>query len=266
MRYTNRYTLSTPESVELEFDLAGVGNRILALFIDYLVLALLLLVYWVFWAIVAIQLLDYLTRLEGDFSSVPIWLLGISILGNFILYSGYFVFFEVWWQGQTPGKRFAKIRVVRDDGRPIGLSQAVLRSLLRPIDDLFFLGLAFIVFGKREKRIGDWVAGTLVVQLGSRGNAPDLQYSEAAVQFAAELPHLADLDALTADDFAVVREYLKRRPNLTRKARRDLSMKLATETRDRIHLDTIPPNTTSDDFLEALYLAYQGRSGDAYSS
>jgi len=257
MRYTNRHTLSTPESVELEYHLAGVGNRVFALIVDYSLLLILLLVYWTIWVLFALQLFNYLSQLGGDYSAVPIWLLGIAILGNFVLYSGYFVFFELLWRGQTPGKRMAKIRVVREDGRPLGVSQSVLRSLLRPIDDFIFLGLLFIVFSKQEKRIGDWVAGTLVVQVEPQASKAQLQCSEAAHRLAPDLPSLTTLDALSPDDFAILREYLTRRASLTRPARQDLSMKLAHQTRQRIQLETIPADTSSDDFLEAVYLAYQ---------
>lgn len=257
MRYTNRHTLSTPESVELEYHLAGVGNRVFALIVDYSLLLILLLVYWTIWVLFALQLFDYLSQLGGDYSAVPIWLLGIAILGNFVIYSGYFVFFELLWRGQTPGKRMAKIRVVREDGRPLGLSQAVLRSILRPIDDFIFLGLLFILLGKQEKRIGDWVAGTLVVQVESQSSKAQLQCSETAQRLALELPSQTTLTALSPDDFAILREYLTRRASLTRPARQTLSMKLAHQIRQRIHLETIPPDTSSDDFLEAVYLAYQ---------
>lgn len=260
MRYNNRFTLSTPESVELEFALAGIGNRVFALFIDYQVLGLILIGHLIVWIFASIQLLDYLTRLEGDFSSAPLWLLGIFLIFNFSIFVGYFVFFEVRWQGQTPGKRLAKIRVVRDDGRPVGLNQAVLRSLLRPVDDLFFIGLFFVLLNKQEKRIGDLVAGTLVVQEERDGSKTAILCSERAQQLALELPEKSDLDHLTPDDFAVIRAYLRRRKAMTSRSQVEVSMKLAQQIRELIKFEVIPPNMTSEDFLEALYLVYQERS------
>lgn len=259
MRYNNRFTLSTPESVELEFALAGIGNRVLALFIDYQVLGLILAGHLIVWIFASIQLIDYLTRLDGDFSAAPLWLLAIFLVFNFAIFVGYFVFFEVRWQGQTPGKRLAKIRVIRDDGRPVGLNQAVLRSLLRPVDDLFFLGLFFILLNKQEKRIGDLVAGTLVVQEEREGKT-DIHCSEHAQELALKLPEQSQIQHLTPDDFAVIRAYLRRRKAMTSRSRTEISMKLAQQTRQLIQLDVIPPNVTSEDFLEALYLVYQERS------
>ncbi|QKD83893.1 RDD family protein [Thermoleptolyngbya sichuanensis A183] len=255
MRFFNRINLHTPESVELEFSLAGIGNRALALLIDYHVVALSLLGFSILWIFLSTQLMSYLLQREGDFSAVPPWLLAVFILGTFAIYAGYFIGFEVYRQGQTPGKRFAKIRVIRDDGRPIGLTQAALRSLLRPIDDFFFIGALFILFGKREKRIGDWVAGTIVVQETGRRAKPSLALSDRTQQLVAHLPTLANLRNLHPDDLAVIREYLDRRKDLTRKARHDLSLTLACQVRSRIQLEAIPDGLTSDEFLEAVYLA-----------
>lgn len=274
MRFFNRVSLSTPESVELELTLAGIGSRTLALVIDYQILALLVIGFWLFWLLVFLVLLGYAEELRLSYEQLPLWLLAIGILINFVLYSGYFVFFEVMWQGQSPGKRFAKIRVVRDDGRPVGLPQAVLRSLLRAIDDFLFIGMLFIVFSKREKRIGDWVAGTIVIQVNPGADMPQprawwsrasprtdsaavVPQTSAAHQLATQLPLLADLTQLLPDDFAIIREYLRRRSTLDPAARHQKSMQLAEQLRSLLKLETIPPNCSSDEFLEAAYLAYQ---------
>ena len=92
------------------------------------------------------------------------WVIAIMAMILYGLYVGYFVGFETLWQGQTPGKRRAKIRVIRDNAQPVGLFQSTLRALLRPVDDILFVGFLFILLGKREKRLGDWLASTLVVQ------------------------------------------------------------------------------------------------------
>ena len=253
----NRIKVLTPESVELELLLAGIGSRAFALSIDYPLMFLVLVGFWLFLTLVATQLLNYLDKTGIPYGSIPTWIGAIAVLGSFLIFAGYFVFFEVRWQGQTPGKRIAKIRVIREDGRPVRLAQAVLRSLLRPIDDAFFIGAFLIFFGKREKRIGDWAAGTLVVQEDRPQSQAKIAVSDAAQQLAAELPQLTDLTQLRPDDFAVIREYLQRRPFMDSTARTELSLKLARQARAIVQLETIPPGLTSDDFLEAVYLAYQ---------
>ena len=143
MKYFNQVNLETPESVELEFSLAGIGNRIHALLIDYFLWSSLVL----FCQVTLVFLfLNYLAQ----YDSLAQFLVAIQLLVVFAIQVGYFVFFETIWQGQTPGKRRVKIRVIQDDGRPVQLQQATIRSLLRPIDDLLFLGMFFIIFGYRQ--------------------------------------------------------------------------------------------------------------------
>jgi uncharacterized RDD family membrane protein YckC len=248
--------LITPESIELEFTLAGIGSRALALLVDYHVLGVGLVLLWTLLGIFINQLEAYLDQLQINYSSFGPWILAIALLTSFIVYTGYFVFFEVIWQGQTFGKRLVKIRVIRDDGKPVGLAQSTLRALLRPIDDTLFLGAFLIFFSRREKRLGDMVAGTLVVQVAG-SEKKKLDISAVAENLAAQLPTIVDLTQLLPDDFAVIREYLQRRPFMSQSARRELSLKLAREIRSIIKLEEIPQGLNSDEFLEAVYLAYQ---------
>jgi uncharacterized RDD family membrane protein YckC len=271
MQLFKRVTLVTPESVELEFTLAGIGSRAHAVLMDYAILTIGSLLFWILWGLFAYQLSNYLEQTGIDYSGLPLWLLAIGILLSFIGTTGYFVGFEVLRQGQTPGKRFAKIRVIRDDGRPVGLAQAVLRSLVQPIDFFLFLGAFLIFFGKREKRLGDWAAGTLVIQ-ENRANRKAITLSDDAKAFAVSLSQpvdapLADttqtqttgtdFTKLRPDQFAVISEYLQRRTFMTRLAKAELSLDLARQVRSIIQLETIPDGMTSDVFLEAVYLAYQ---------
>lgn len=252
----NRFTLHTPESVELEFTLAGIGNRTYALLIDYICLGLILLVFLVGGLIFNSVLLDTITKLVGSTNRLELWSIAIQGLIAFFIYVGYFVFFETMWCGQTPGKRHVKIRVIRDDGRPVRLQQSTLRALLRPFDDLFFIGLFFIVFSQREKRLGDLVAGTLVIQEEQAVTA-QLKVSASAKSLAKKLFIDADISRLLPEDFAVVREYLQRREAMIPNARNELSKQLATQVKDIIGLPKLPTKVDANLFLEAVYHAYQ---------
>ena len=260
MRFFNRVTLQTPESVELEFTLAGIGNRAYALLIDYLVWGLLLIGFFITWAIFSSQLLEFLENLVGTNRQLELWLIAIQLLITFFIYVGYFVVFETLWQGQTPGKRFTKIRVICDDGKPIRLQQSTLRSLLRPIDDIFFLGVFFIVLGKREKRLGDLVAGTLVIQEEQPVSSSNFPVSKEAEALATQLLMDADFSGMLPEDFAVIREYLQRRAAMIPAARAELSRQLAHQSKDVIALEKVPKGVTANQFLEAVYLAYQRQS------
>jgi uncharacterized RDD family membrane protein YckC len=256
LRFFNEIRLRTPESVELEFPLSGIGSRAFALFVDYTVLSLAIAVVLLIWGIISYQLTQYFPDSEGLGS----WLIAIPFLLCFAIFVGYFVFFETLWQGQTPGKRLAQIRVIRDDGRPMSLPQATLRALLRIFDDLsfFVVGFLMIVIGKQEKRIGDWVAGTVVIQEHRSQSGKIQLFDQAKAQeVAGFLVDEQEISDLLPDDFAIVREYLRRRNKLSSQARETVSLKLAEQVKHRLALEGLPFNMSANTFLEGVYLAYQ---------
>ncbi|MEG3846571.1 RDD family protein [Microcoleus sp. herbarium19] len=257
MRLFNRFTLHTPESVELEFTLAGIGNRAYALLIDYIFLGLILIVFLVGSLIFNSVLLETIANFAGITNGLALWSIAIQGLIAFFIYVGYFVFFETVWSGQTPGKRQVKIRVIRDDGRPVRLQQSTLRALLRPFDDLFFIGVFLIVFNQREKRLGDLVAGTLVIQEEQTVKAAALKISTSAKSLAKTILADADISRLLPEDFAVIREYLQRREAMIPDARNELSKQLASGVKQIIALEKLPAKVDANLFLEAVYHAYQ---------
>jgi len=258
MSFFNRIRLQTPESVEIEFTLAGIGNRALALLVDYFLLGITLLLFVLAWAILSVQSFDLISSWTRNSQSLGLWLLAIFFLIVFFIYAGYFVFFETLWQGQTPGKRFAKIRVVRDDGRPIGLAQATLRSLLRPLDEFLYIGAFFIMFSRREKRLGDWAAGTIVIDSHITAASANFTISEQARSLYTELLDTTDFSQLLPDDFAVIREYLQRRGAMASRSRVALASKLTQQVVAIMRLEKLPA-VAPDIFLEAVYLAYQNK-------
>ena len=249
MEIFNKIKIQTPESVELEFTLAGIGNRALGLIIDYIIMGLIFFLFAIAWIYFLFGLLT---------ETLNQWLLAIYFLIFFFIYAGYFVFFEVLWQGQTPGKRYAKIRVIRDDGRTVGLQQATMRALLRPFDELLFMGALLIIFNKQEKRLGDFAAGTLVVQDEQPIATASFPISDAANTLAERLLEKVDFSLMLPDDFAVIREYLQRRGDMTVQAKEELSQKLSRRIEKLLVLDEKLGVTVSTEvFLEAVYLAYQ---------
>lgn len=253
MSLFNHIKVRTPESVELEFTLAGIGNRTIALIVDYLIWGALLIGVLMVWLILSVQIQQYFPNTRN----IEVWLSAISLLLSFAIYTGYFVLFETLWQGQTPGKRYTKIRVIRDDGQPVGATQAILRALVRPIDDIAFIGMLLIILTKREKRLGDFIAGTLVVQEQRPIASANFKLSPEADSLANQLLATQNIGLLLPDDFAVIREYLQRRSMLDDRAKNDLSLKLARQVRDLLDVKELPFEMTADLFLEAVYLAYQ---------
>jgi uncharacterized RDD family membrane protein YckC len=249
MQFLKQVKSKTPESVELEFTLAGVGSRTVALLIDYLI-----------WTIILITLLivfGFLFYAVSASEEATKWIIAIQAFIFFVVYIGYFIFFETIWQGQTPGKRYARIRVIRDDGRTAGLQQAIMRSLLRMVDDTLFLGLLMIMFTKQEKRLGDLVAGTIVVQEGQVVSPKEIVIDPAAQAMMPNLLATGKMAALTPEDFAGIRRYLQRYPYLSNTAQMDVSYKLYQQIVDITKLVDRSARPNHHLFIQAVYLVYQ---------
>ena len=192
------HEIETPENVVLDYEIAGIGSRVLAGFLD-----LLILFAWFAGVGIVFQILG-VTRLFGS------WLQALYILIAILAYWGYFTLFEALRFGQTPGKRHVGIRVVRDTGHPINLGAAGARGLLRAIDlfpPLLLLDALLIALHPRAKRLGDLVAGTIVVRdqpVEARvPEAPDENLEETGA------PELEDAE------FRLLREYVERSARLT---------------------------------------------------
>jgi len=163
--------IPTPERVAFQYEIAGIGSRFLAQILDSLVITVIL---------IAITILAAL--LGGVFGSGELALL-IEIILGFILLAGYFLVSEAAWNGQTLGKRAARLRVVGDHGEPLTLGQAAIRNLVRIVDFLpvfYAIGMLTLFINGRGKRLGDFAAGTLVVRDRERVSLYDLSSAPAA--------------------------------------------------------------------------------------
>lgn len=163
-----RVHISTPDHVSLEFELAGPGSRFSAYAIDFLfnILLVVLIVVAVYAGGAVVALRSFLGAAKSSGLSAS-WILAFVILLIFLINWGYYVFFEGLGRGSTPGKKRMGIRVVRQDGLPIGLREAALRNLVRAADMLppptYLLGGLVMYFDSQGRRLGDMVAGTFVV-------------------------------------------------------------------------------------------------------
>ena len=162
-----RIHIATPDHVSLEFELAGPGSRFSAYVIDFICNVLLIIaIIFVAYLSGGVKLLRLLARSSGGNASVS-WVLAALVLIIFLINWGYYVFFEALGRGSTPGKNRMGIRVIRQDGLPIGLREAALRNLVRAADMLpppsYILGGLVMHFDAQGRRLGDMVAGTYVV-------------------------------------------------------------------------------------------------------
>ncbi len=114
------------------------------------------------------------------------WFIAAIIFCLFLLFWGYFSLFEAFWHGQTPGKRVMKLRVIKDAGRQITLFESLTRNLLRVADylpSLYLAGVITMLCNKRNKRLGDLAAGTVVIH--ERADDQPLLYTGVAATSAA---------------------------------------------------------------------------------
>ena len=154
-----KLTIETPEQIALEYPLAGIGSRFMAFFYDSLIQLVVYLI-----VLIVVLLIE--PDLDRYWPSAMNWVAAIYIFIGFAMYWGYFATFEALWNGQTPGKRKAGIRVIKDTGRPITVFEAISRNFLRAVDGLpglYGVAVVAIFIDKRSRRLGDMVAGTVVV-------------------------------------------------------------------------------------------------------
>ncbi len=156
-----RVGIKTPEFVSLQFQLAGLGSRAAAFLIDQTILMLANISIFIVLLLVFSGGAD-LFAVAGSDSL----LLGLTIIGLFILNGGYFIAFEYFTGGKTIGKRLIGIRTIQENGHSLTLLSSFIRNFLRLIDSLpaaNFLGILMIFLHPKHKRLGDLVAGTIVI-------------------------------------------------------------------------------------------------------
>jgi uncharacterized RDD family membrane protein YckC len=248
--------IETPEQTAIEFPLAGIGSRFLALLIDSLfqaaaTAALVLIL------VVSAPILRGLAP-GAQPSTTGIWAVAFVILAFFLLYYGYYILFEAIWNGQSPGKRITHIRVIKDSGQPITAIDSVARNLMRLIDQLPFaygIGVLCAWISPQSKRLGDYVAGTVVVHekpfeaMAPQWNAP-----------AQTATHQYGASRLTPEEFALVETFLSRRAALDVGVRYDTAYGIVRRIESKLIL---PPDRPSPEkLLEEV--AYERRSTAGY--
>lgn len=267
MEYEDRLTISTPEGVELELTLAGIGSRFIASMIDNVIqLAIIGAVFGALFGLASIGA-DPPMDAKADSGSSDALAIAFFTLMTFGIVFLYDVLFEVRGGGRTPGKRMTGLRVVRTGGRPVGFLASATRNVLRVVDILpGFYGLAIAcIFGtKRNQRLGDLAAGTIVVRerSGGRVGRRARRKAEAAPPAPSPAPSHGsegwDVSAVTAEEVATVRTFLDRRPGLAEDARASLAGDLASRLRPRVA--GAPEGMDPEAFLEALAAAKASRA------
>jgi uncharacterized RDD family membrane protein YckC len=246
----DKLTIDTPEQVHLEFVLAGIGSRFMAAFLDAAIQAV---------AYLALFLLTLMWPSGGFFSPArSMWWYALVIFVGFCIYWGYYAIFETLWKGQTPGKRWAGIRVIKDTGRPINAFEAIGRNFARAVDVLpafYGVGVIVMLLNEKHRRLGDYVAGTLVVHESSDREANIFFNTPTRTEFT-----LHQAAGLTLPEAELIETFLARRLDIPMEVRRFNGQRIAEmiSTRLKIPPESRPPDNES--FLELMVREFRSRA------
>ncbi len=247
--------INTPENVTFDYDIAGIGSRFLAALVDTSLIGIL--------QVVGVGLLILLATLFSDVDllagSLSAWILAILGLISFIFFWGYYIFFEILWNGQSPGKRWVGLRVIRVDGTPITASEAVIRNLVRIIDFLptaYGVGVVTMFINANSRRVGDLAAGTIVVHDRETKGLGELSPIRPAMLNTwvsqSDVPDGFPVERLSQYDLQIIEEFLVRRKGLSNRLVLAQHILKSIVTRLELSQETIAYNK-SEEILAAIY-------------
>ncbi len=191
--------ITTPENIEIEYRLAGLGSRVGAAILDLLIQYLIALV-------ILFTITSFHINPMGLIGKHGGWVIGGFIIIIWLVIYGYFIIFEMSMNGMTPGKKLFKLRTIRTNGQPITIKHSIIRNLFRIIIDSYGIGIILMFFSKMHKRVGDYVGSTIVI-----------------AQEKKVLPMSLEIDlnkkdnckySITQGEYRLLKEYLQRRDEL----------------------------------------------------
>ncbi len=243
MHSEDKLIVDTPEQIALEFPLAGIGSRFLAIAFDTLLQVVVTVL--AFLALLALIVVVPRTVEHVSGSAIP----ALMVLFWFLIYWGYFAIFEIVWKGQTPGKRRAGIRVIHRSGRPLNAFEAIARNFMRVVDGLpalYGVGIVTMMLNRYQRRLGDYVAGTVVVHDRVSTGTPHVLNEVRSMGALAGATR-----KITPDELVVIESYLQRRFELPPEVRLAASQRLVAMVGEKTALQP-EAGHSNDDFLEDI--------------
>jgi len=270
----DQLNIETPEQVDLLLPVAGIGSRFIAILVDTALQVIaelvLVLIFVLFVSAAQRERLGDVTDTAGK------WLVAAMFLFHFLLYWGYFGLFEGFWNGQTPGKRLFKIRVIKDSGRQITLFEALARNLIRVVDmippPLYFVGVVSMLCNRQQKRLGDFVAGTIVIHektseqplLGNNSRTITAAlYQQPKVEFVpragAFQPPADAVARLNSEDLNLIESFLARALDLDPTTRAIIASRIAAAMFVKMNVP-LSPEVVPERALEAISYAMRSQA------
>ena len=272
--YADQLNIETPEQVELRFPIAGIGSRFLAILTDSFIQGVTLFFLFLGFALIV----SAAPKIPGAVAALSDtgakWFVAAVVVFYFLLYWGYYSLFEAFWNGQTPGKRLLKIRVIKDSGRQITLFEALARNLLRVIDMLpsfYLVGVITMLCNREQKRLGDLVAGTIVVH--ERSNEQPLMSHNSRTFTASLYPHPLEADRepvsslvpadgvarLDAGDLNVIDTFFSRALDLDLDKRAEIAGRIAARMSTKMRIP-LPDGIAPERVLESIAHSMRAQS------
>jgi uncharacterized RDD family membrane protein YckC len=260
MELTRKVHFITPENIEVSYELAGIGSRFIAAFVDFVIQLLLILVVLLIGGLLSGGLDGALFRGEAS-----LWVTAFVTLASFAIIFGYPVAFELAGAGRTPGKRLVGLRVVRDGGMPVDPYASIIRNLVRIVDllpPMYGIGLLSIFFNNQYKRLGDIAAGTIVIKERPPLPPAARRTTESSPVVAAFLPYITNVDALSPEEYQLIRRFVDRRPSMDPAIQAHIAMQIALPLMARLGINVaIPSQYHYADLLEAIERRYEQERG-----
>lgn len=263
-RFADQLNIETPEQVDLQLPVAGMGSRFVAVLIDHAIQFAFYIGVGILIAVWSASVGARTTQAQLDTAGK--WFVAFIIVINFVLLWGYFALFEAFWHGQTPGKRVMNLRVIKDSGRQITLFEALARNLLRFVDylpGLYLAGAITMLCNRKNKRLGDLAAGTLVIHeqaqmqplmaTGDEAREGSFFAREAALESSVPADAVARLEPA---DLHVMETFFARALDLDLSTRSAMARRIAE--RMAAKMGVAVPEGNPERMLEALVRAMRG--------
>ena len=246
----NSSKISTVQNVNIYFNIANVGKRILGMLLDRLFIFAYI---FVMLLILFFLILNSPEDLFNNDISFPIVMYLILVI---LPYFFYFLLFPIFMQGQTPGKRIVGTRIVKEDGSEAGFGTFFVRWLLNIIDiellmavTLVPVGLIVMLVTKKRQRIADLVAKTVVINTKVTNVSQRPDFAQLAEEYN---PVFLQVLLLSDSDVRIIRESLAR-------AKRNQNVEILQKLRQKIE-DTInetKPEMTDEQYIDAVLKDYR---------
>ncbi len=253
MEWTDNVSIETPEQIDVSLEIAGLGSRFVACVVDWLIKALFVLL------LVVLGLILTALVAAGGVPFGTYLFLALLVTLYFLFSVGYKIYFEVRRNGQTPGKKFAGIRVIRAGGGPVDFTAAGIRNLLALGDfvpPFYLVDGFFVLITKKGQRLGDMAAGTIVIRERLE-EAPRDESKQVETWASAEIAFTAEqLAGCQPEDRHVLRSFFQRFATLRERPRRQLALRLAAEfARKTAYQPAVPLDSgeRAMTFLASLY-------------